>query len=91
MHPSDEVGPFSKWIISSPPDGWQYVRQQRVAAMEYNVAYHCHCSVRLDSGRTITLDKLTQSRAYAGLLEGTPNKASNDRAIQWALERATRD
>ena len=59
--------------------------------MEYNIAYHCHCSLRLDTGREITLDKLTQSRAYAGLLEGTPNKASNDRRIQWALERVKKD
>ena len=59
--------------------------------MDYNIAYHCHCSLRLDTGREITLDKLTQSRAYAGLLEGTPNKASNDLTVQWALERAKRD
>ena len=59
--------------------------------MEYNIAYHCHCSLRLDTGREITLDKLSQSRAYSGLLEGAPNKASNDRTIQWALERAKRD
>lgn len=58
--------------------------------MEYNIAYHCHCTLRLDSGREITLDELKQSRAYAGLLEGTPDKTSNDRTIQWALDRAKR-
>ncbi len=60
-------------------------------AMEFDDVYNCHCTLRLDSGREIVLDKLTQSRAYAGLLEGTPNRKSNDLSIKWHLERAERD
>jgi hypothetical protein len=59
--------------------------------VEFDSVYNCHCSLRLATGREITLDKLSQSRAYSGLLEGTPNKASNDHSIQWALERAKQD
>ena len=63
----------------------------KVLPLEFNTAYNCHCSLRLATGRVITLDKLSQARAYAGLLEGTPNKASNDHSIQWVLERAKGD
>lgn len=56
--------------------------------MDFNIAHNCHCSLRLETGREIILDQLTQSRTYAGLLEGTPNRASNELSIEWALERA---
>jgi hypothetical protein len=59
--------------------------------VEFDVAYNCHCTLLLQTGREIILDKLTQSRAYAGLLAGRPDKASNDSKIQWALERARED
>jgi hypothetical protein len=59
--------------------------------VEFNIAYNCHCSLRLETGREIYLDTLTQSRAYAGLLEGTPNKKSNDLAIEWILKRTRKD
>jgi len=62
--------------------GWQQV--------EFDIAYNVHCSIRLQSGRKITLDRLTQSLAYASLLEGTPNKKSNDHSIRGALDRARR-
>lgn len=59
--------------------------------MEFDDIYNVNCSLRLASGRKITLNKLTQSRTYAGLLEGTPAKWSNDKAIQRALDDAHRD
>lgn len=48
-------------------------------------------SLKLASGRVIILDKLTQSRTYAGLLEGTPNKRLNDRLIAEAVQRASKN
>lgn len=59
--------------------------------MEFDAVYNVHCSLRVISGREITLDKLTQSRTYAGLLLGTPNKKSNDNLIQSAMDRARQD
>lgn len=59
--------------------------------MEFDISYNCHCSLRLATGRGVTLDRLLQSRLYAGLLEGTPNKASNDFSIQRAIDRARKD
>jgi hypothetical protein len=37
------------------------------------------------------LDKITQARTYAGLLEGTPNKKLNDRLIADAIQRASKN
>jgi hypothetical protein len=48
-------------------------------------------SVRLNSGRVVILDKITQSRTYAGLLEGTPNKKLNDQFIAEAIQRASKN
>lgn len=45
--------------------------------------------LKLASGREITLNRIMQSRTYAGLLEGAPNPKWNDRIIADALERAT--
>ena len=59
--------------------------------MEFNEVYNCHCSLRLNSGREVTLDQLTQSRTYAGLLEGTPDRKSNDLSLEWLLARARKD
>jgi len=59
--------------------------------MEFDLAYNVHCSLRLESGRVITLERLTQTRTYSGLLEGTPNKWSNDRSIEATLSRIRRD
>ena len=59
--------------------------------MEIDSDYNWHGSLRLATGREITLDKLSQSRTYSGLIEGTPNKALNDRSIRWVLERTKQD
>jgi hypothetical protein len=59
--------------------------------MDFDISYNVRCVLRLTSGREVVLDKLSQSRTYAGLLEGTPNKRSNDHDIQWALDEARRD
>ncbi|MFO0940161.1 MAG: hypothetical protein U0930_05285 [Pirellulales bacterium] len=59
--------------------------------MEYSENLNCHCGLRLSSGRLIFLDKLTQSRTYVGLLEGTPSKKTNDLAIKWHFERVERE
>jgi uncharacterized protein (TIGR02996 family) len=56
----------------------------------YTVAYHMQCELRLRSGREITLQRLDQVMTYAGLLEGTPNRESNDRHIEYAREEARR-
>ena len=56
--------------------------------MEFDSAYNLHCELKLDSGRSITLNELIQFRTYGGLLEGTPDSKSNDRAIERALKHA---
>ena len=88
MHAELAAVPSSLYHITRANRVIAVVRHRRIAVMNYNIAYHCHCELRLDSGRGIFLDRLTQSRVYAGLLEGTPNRASNDRTIQGILERA---
>ena len=57
--------------------------------LEFDDAYECSCIVKLCSGREIALERLTQSRTYAGHLEGVPNPKWNDMLIADALERAT--
>lgn len=56
--------------------------------MDYNIAYHLHCELTLTTGRTITLVELRQRQTYAGLLEGVPWAAINDRKLQDALHDA---
>ena len=56
--------------------------------LKFDDAYNTNCTLELATGRKIVLDSLHQSRTYAGLLEGTPNKKSNDMGIKWALDRA---
>lgn len=60
----------------------------RRRSVKFNEIYNVHCELLLDNGRVITLNTLQQSRTYAGLQIGAPNKDSNDRAIQWHLEEA---
>ncbi len=45
------------------------------------LAAYCWRMIKLQSGRTIFLEKLHQEQTYAGMLEGTPRKALNDRTI----------
>jgi hypothetical protein len=59
--------------------------------VEFDGSYNCDCILRLASGREIVLDKLTQSRTYAGLLEGDPNRKSNNLSIRWLVEQVARD
>jgi hypothetical protein len=61
-----------------------------VVELQYEVAYHLRCGLLLRSGRRITLEALDQRMTYAGLLEGTPCRESNDRTIEYALREAER-
>ena len=54
-------------------------------SLDYDVANHVHCDLRLDSGRVISLRSLEQDLTYAGLLEGAPTKRTNDAKIDAAL------
>ena len=56
--------------------------------LEYQGAYHCHCSISLRCGTTITLKSLSQKMTYGGLLEGTPKPMDNDRLLQGTIARA---
>ncbi len=58
--------------------------------MDYDEVFGVHCSLGLASSRKITLDKLTQTRTYVGVLEGTPNKKKNDELIERTLEQLRR-
>jgi uncharacterized protein (TIGR02996 family) len=68
--------------------GWLKVVSPRY--LRYSTAYHLHCQLPLRSGRTITLEALDQAMTYAGLLEGTPSRESNDRDVEYALREAER-
>lgn len=54
--------------------------------MEYNTAFHLHCEVALNSGRSILLIRLTQWMTYDGLLEGTPYPEMNDRLVDHLMK-----
>lgn len=56
--------------------------------LQYSPAYHAHCSLKLDSGRTLTLVSLYQLLTYSGLLEGGAIKWLNDTLLKTALEDA---
>ncbi|MES2792522.1 MAG: hypothetical protein V4719_23110 [Planctomycetota bacterium] len=56
--------------------------------MDYNIAYHLHCEVKMKSGRQIILEQLDQIQTYAGLIEGVPSSAINDLDIEHAVEVA---
>jgi len=64
---------------------------QRTRVVDLDDVDNVHWSLKLTCGRELILDKLIQSRTYAGLLEGTPNNGSNDRTIEWLLDRARKD
>lgn len=55
-------------------------------SLRYDASYHMHCGITLESGRTVTVDMLLQSRTYGGLLEGVPDARANE----WHVERAMR-
>ena len=54
--------------------------------LEFEAPYKCPCRLSLTTRRETVFDKLTQSRTYAGSLEGIPNRKSNVLSIQWHLE-----
>ena len=54
--------------------------------LNYSTSYHCSCDLRLASERTITLKSFEQQMTYAGLLEGVPSRALNDRLIQSVID-----
>jgi hypothetical protein len=56
--------------------------------MEYDVAYHLHCLVKLSSGRAILLEELRQRQTYADLIEGVPFALVNDRIVSRAVDAA---
>jgi uncharacterized protein (TIGR02996 family) len=56
--------------------------------LRYDCGYHLHCQLLLHSGRTITLERLDQSMTYAGLVDGTPTRSSNDYHIEHTLREA---
>jgi len=56
--------------------------------MNYEVAYHLHCRIDLDSGIRIRLYELNQVQTYEGLLAGVPSSFLNDRQIEGAMEMA---
>jgi hypothetical protein len=57
--------------------------------MEYDDTYNLHCTIPLDSGRTVTLRDIDQQQTYWGLLGGYPAKKSNDRKIDFELKEIT--
>lgn len=59
--------------------------------MEYDLSYHVTCKLQQESGRKLTMKRLEQSLTYAGLIEGVPNKKTNDWRIEHDLRRAARD
>jgi hypothetical protein len=59
-------------------------------SFDYSIAYHCHCSIELNSGVSITLKSLTQRMTYAGLLAGIPTSQLNHKLIQGVLENSGR-
>jgi hypothetical protein len=60
-------------------------------SLEYDIAYHCHCSFSLTGGRRITLKSLAQEMTYGGLLMGTPTSEINDRKVRSIIDRVSKD
>src|SRR5215475_11876909 len=54
----------------------------------YVSAYHLHCSLSLESGRTIVLSSLAQTMTYAGLLLGRPHALLNGKILEAAVKDA---
>lgn len=59
-------------------------------SFQYDIAYHLHCQLTLQSGRHVRLVALDQEMSYAGLLEGVPNAKSNDWYVERSLQAAQR-
>jgi hypothetical protein len=54
----------------------------------YVSGYHLHCSLSLESGRTIVLRSLAQEWTYDGLLLGTPFALFNGQILESAVKDA---
>lgn len=52
--------------------------------LNYNVAYHLGCELKLRSGRRVTLHTLHQSMTYSGWMEGVPWAELNDQKVEAA-------
>jgi hypothetical protein len=57
-------------------------------SLDYSASYHCHCSITLAYGVSVTLKSLSQSMTYGGLLEGVPTARMNDRMLQGTIDEA---
>ncbi|MFO1483676.1 MAG: hypothetical protein U1F71_10000 [Verrucomicrobiaceae bacterium] len=55
-------------------------------SLDYAAAYHCHCSIELNAGVSITLKSLTQKLTYGGLLDGIPTAKINRDLIHNIIE-----
>jgi hypothetical protein len=60
-------------------------------SLDYKNAYHCHCALALNTGRSIVLKSLTQRMTYGGLMEGSPTAKLNDAFIQRTLYAVKKD
>jgi hypothetical protein len=60
-------------------------------SLDYKHAYHCHCAIALNTGRSITLKSLIQRMTYGGMLEGAPTAKLNDAFIQRTLYALRKD
>lgn len=58
--------------------------------LEFESSYGLSCMLNLQCGRRAKLESLDQQMTYAGLMEGTPDKRSNDRSIQSSLSAAAK-
>ncbi|MGK7955250.1 MAG: hypothetical protein AB4063_08315 [Crocosphaera sp.] len=56
--------------------------------MDYEIAYHLHCGIKLDNGRVINMKRLDQQHTYWGLIEGYPCKAQNNQRVQEVIHQA---
>lgn len=59
--------------------------------LDYADSFHLHCTLLLNSGRKIILERFDQSMTYVGLFLGTPNRELNDYLIQEAVSKAKKD
>ena len=56
--------------------------------MDFDEIYNVTSSLTQNSGRKLTLKSFEQSHTYAGMLEGTPNRKSNNCGIEIDLKYA---
>jgi hypothetical protein len=59
--------------------------ERRPNGLEYDATSHLHCGITLRSGRSVTIESLTQSQTYAGWLEDKPRAEINERIIDAAV------